>query len=85
MTSRRALSARAAFVAGARVPAGEIDTRPIVGAFTVGEALPALAARQSVANVAGGTRAYRPLFPGIVVARCANRVNTAGIWLAEIA
>lgn len=85
MTSGRARGARAAFATGARVPAREVDARPIVRAFAVGEALPALAARQSAADVAGGTRAHRPLLPGIVVARRANRVSAAGIRLAEIA
>lgn len=85
MTSGRARGTRAAFVAGARVAAREIDTRPIVGAFTVGEALPTLAARQSVTDVAGGTCTHRPLLPGIVVARRANRVGAAGVRLAKVA
>lgn len=85
MTSGCARGARATFAAGARVRAREIDTRPIVGAFIVGEALPALAARQGVTDVAGGAGAHRPLLPGIVVARRANRVDAAGIRFAEIA
>jgi len=85
VTPGRAHGARAALAAGARVPAREVDARPIVGAFTVGEALPALAARQGVADVTGGARAHRPLLPGIVVARRANRVRAAGVRLAEIA
>lgn len=85
VTSGCASGARATFAAGARVQAHEIDTRPIVGAFIVGEALPALAARQGVTDIAGGTGAHRPLLPGIVVARRANRVGAAGIRFAEIA
>lgn len=85
VTSGCACGTRAAFATGARVRARKVDTRPIVGAFIVGEALPTLAARQGVTDVAGGTRAHRPLLPGIVVTRRANRVDTAGIRLAKIA
>lgn len=85
MTSGRARSTRAALTTGARVRAREIDTRPIVGTFTVGEALPALAARQGVTNVAGGTRAHRPLLPGTIMTRRANRISAARIRFAEIA
>jgi len=83
--SGRAHGTRATFATGARIPAREIDTRPIVGAFIVGEALPTLAARQSVTDVTGRTRAHRPLLPGVVMARCTNRINTTGIRFAEIA
>jgi len=85
VTSGRARGTRAAFAASARIPAREIDTCAIVGTFAVGEALPTLTVRQGIANVTGGTCAHRPLLPGIVVARRANRVSTTGIRLAEIA
>lgn len=85
MTSGRACGTRTTFVTGAWVPACEINTCSIVRAFTISEALPTLAARQSVTDVASRTRAHWPLLPGIVMARRANCINTAGIRFAEVA
>jgi hypothetical protein len=84
VTSGCARGARAALATCARVRAREINTRPIVGTFTVGEALPALAARQGVTYVAGGTRAHWSLLPGIIMTRRTNRVNATGIRFAKI-
>lgn len=84
MTSGCARGARAALTAGARVPAREVDARPVVGTLAVGEAFAALAARQSVADVTGGTRAHWPLLAGVVVTRRANRVRATGIRLAQV-
>lgn len=84
VTSGRTRSGRAAFATGARILAHEVDARPIVGALAIGEAFPALAACQSVADVAGRTRAHRPLLAGVVVTRRADRMRTAGIRLAEV-
>lgn len=84
MMSGSTRGARTALAAGTRVAAREVDTRAIVGAIAVGEALPTLTARQSVADVAGRTRTHRSLLSGIIVTRSANRIRTAGIRLAEI-
>lgn len=84
MMSGRTRGARTALAASTRVAAREVDTRATVGAIIVGEALPTLTTRQGVADVAGGTRAHRPLLSGIIMTRRANRIRTAGIRLAEI-
>lgn len=82
VTSRCTGRGWSALFAGARILASEIDARLVVRAFVVGEAFSALATRQSVPYVSRGTRAHRPLFSRIVVARSADRVNSAGIRLA---
>lgn len=69
---------------GAWILTCEVDARSAVGALTVGEAFPVLAARQGVADITGGTRAHRPLLTCVVMTRCANRVRTARIWFAQI-
>lgn len=84
MTSGRARGAWSALATGARIPARKVDACSIVRAFVVGETLAALTARQGVADVTGGTRAHWSLLAGIVVARGANCIRTAGIRLAEI-
>jgi len=84
VTSGRARGARAALATGTRIPARKVDARSIIRAFVVGETLAALTARQGIADVTGGTRAHWPLLTGIVVARGANRIRTAGIRLAEV-
>lgn len=83
--SGRTRGARTALTASARIAAREVDTRAIVGAIAVSETLPTLTATQGVADVAGGTRAHRPLPSGIIMTRRTNRIRSAGIRLAEIA
>lgn len=81
----RTHSGRSALLSGARVLASEIDARLVIRALAVGETLSSLTTAQRVANVTGRTGAHRPLLPGAVVARSADRVRAAWIRLAQIA
>lgn len=82
VTSRHTRGIRTTLATRTRIFAGKINARTTIGAFVVGEAFPALATRQCVADVTSGTCTHWPLFASVIVARCADRIATAGIRLA---
>lgn len=84
MMSGRTRGARTALAASTWVAAREVDTRAIVGTIAVSEAFPMLTACQGVADVAGRTRAHRPLPSGVIMTWRTNRIRTTGIRFAKI-
>lgn len=84
VTPRCAGSSRSALFSSARILTSEIYARFIIRTLVISEALPPLAAGQSVPYIPGGTGAHGPLLPGVVVARCADSIRSAWIRLAKV-